>query len=129
MSYIKYWDVNNLYEWAMSRKISENYFQWVEEISEFYESFIKIYNEESNERYLLEVDIKYLKKLQNLRNYLPFLTERIKIQKVEKLVGNLHDKTEYIIHTIILKQALNYWLLLKKVHIIIKFNQKIWLKP
>ena len=72
LSYIKYWDVNNLYEWAMSRKIPENYFQWVEEISEFYESFIKIYNEESNERYLLEVDIKYIKKLQNLDNYLPF---------------------------------------------------------
>ena len=53
----------------------------------------------------------------------------MKIKKIEKLVSNLHDKTEYVIHTIILKQALNYWLLLKKVHRIIKFNQKIWLKP
>ena len=32
----------------------------------------------------------------------------MKIKKVEKLVGNLHDKNEYVIHTIILKQALNY---------------------
>ena len=49
----------------------------------------------------------------------------MKIEKVEKLVTNLHDKTEYVIHRN-LKQALNHGLILKKV---IKFNQKVWLKP
>ena len=53
----------------------------------------------------------------------------MKIEKVEKLVANLHDKTEYVIHIINLKQALNHRLVFKKVHIVIKFNQNAWLKP
>ena len=57
------------------------------------------------------------------------MPERTKIGKTEKLVANLHDKEEYFIHRRNLKQALNHALLLKKVHRIIKFNQKTWLKP
>ena len=38
-----------------------------------------------------------------------------KIEKVEKLVANLHDKTEYVIHIRNLKKALNNCLVLKKV--------------
>ena len=53
----------------------------------------------------------------------------MKIEKVEKLVANLHDKTEYVIHIRNLKQALNHGLVLKKVHRVIKFNQNAWLKP
>ena len=48
---------------------------------------------------------------------------------MKKLVTNLHDKVEYVIHITNLKQALNYELVLKKVPRIIKFNQKVWLKP
>ena len=51
------------------------------------------------------------------------------IEKVEKLVANLHDKTKYVIHIRNLKQALNHQLALKKVHKGIKFNQNAWLKP
>ena len=53
----------------------------------------------------------------------------MKIKKVEKLVTNLHDKTEYISHIRNLKQALNLGLVLKNVHRVIKLNQKSWLKP
>ena len=53
----------------------------------------------------------------------------MKFEKVEKLVANLHDKTEYVIHIRNLKQALNHRLVLKKVHRVIKFNQNAWLKP
>ena len=45
------------------------------------------------------------------------------IQKVEKLVVNLYDKTEYVIHIRNFKQALNHGLVLKKVHKAIKFDQ------
>ena len=53
----------------------------------------------------------------------------MKLEKVVKLVTNLHDKTEYVIHIRNLKQALNHGLILKKIHRVIKFNQKAWLKP
>ena len=52
----------------------------------------------------------------------------MKIEKVEKLVDNLHDKTEYVIHIRNLKQALNHGLLFKRVHKVIRFNQNAWLK-
>ena len=55
--------------------------------------------------------------------------ERIKIEKVEKLVANLHDKTAYVIHKRNLKQAVNHLLVSKKNHRVIKFNQDAWLKP
>ena len=51
------------------------------------------------------------------------------LEKVEKLVTNLHDKTKYVLHRKKLKQALNHGLILRKVHTVIKFDQKVWLKP
>ena len=53
----------------------------------------------------------------------------MKIEKVENLVANLHHKTEYIIHTTNLKQALNHRLVFEKVHRMTKFNQNSWPKP
>ena len=60
---------------------------------------------------------------------MPFLTERMKIEKVEKPLANLHDKIEYVTHIRNLTQALNHRLVLKKVDRVIKFNQNAWLKP
>ena len=68
-------------------------FKWVKNISKFDESFIKSYNEESDKGYFCEVDIQYPEKLHELHNDLPFSIERMKIEKVEKLVANLYDKT------------------------------------
>ena len=49
---------------------------------------------------------------------------------MKKLVANLHDNKEYILHIRNLKQALNRELVLKKVHrFIIKFNPKALLEP
>ena len=53
----------------------------------------------------------------------------MKIGKVEKLAANLHGKTDYVINIKKLKQALNHGLVLNKVYRVIKFNQKVWLKP
>ena len=53
----------------------------------------------------------------------------MKIDKVEKLVCNLLNKKKYVVHIKSLKQALNHGLKLKRVHRIIEFNQKAWLKP
>ena len=96
-SYIQYWNVNNLYWWAISENFPGNNVEWIEDISQFNDDFIN-YNEESDEGYFLEVDVQYLEKLYEFLNDLPFLIERMKIEKVEMLVATLHDKTEYIIH-------------------------------
>ena len=126
LSYIQYCDVNNLYRWGMSQKLPVNSFKWIKNTSHFNEDFIKDYNEESDEGYFLEVDVQYLEKWHELHNKLPFLPERIKIEKVKKLVANLHYKTEYVIH---IRKALNNELVLKKVDKIIEFNQNVSLKP
>ena len=52
-SYLKYWDVNNLYRWAVSRKLPVINFEWIEDTSQFNEDFINSYNEESDEGYFL----------------------------------------------------------------------------
>ena len=71
-SYLKYWDVNHLYGWAMSQKLPVNKFEWIEETSQFNEDFIKNYNEETDEGYFPEVDVQYLEKLNELHTDLPF---------------------------------------------------------
>ena len=92
---------------------NRNNSEWIENTSQFNENFIKNYNEESDEGYFLEVDVQYPEKLHETHNDLPFLLERMKIEKVEKLVTNLHDKTEHVVHIRNLKQRLNYGLILK----------------
>ena len=64
-----------------------------------------------------------------MHNNLTFLPERIKIEKVKKVVANLHDKTEYVIHIRNLKQASNSRLVMKKIQKVIKFGQSAWVKP
>ena len=53
----------------------------------------------------------------------------MKINKYSKLICNVQNKENYVIHIRALKQALNNGLILKKVHRVIKFNQKAWLEP
>ena len=127
-SYLKYWDANNLYGWTMSQKLPVNGFKWVEDISDFNENFIKSYNDESDEGYFLEADIQDPENLHMIHSDFLFLPKRTKIEKVEKLVANSHDKTEYFIHIRNLEQALKHGLMLNKVYRVIKFNQKVWLK-
>ena len=99
-------------------------------MSKIHEDFIKSYDEDSDKGYVLEVDVKYPKNLHDLHSDLPFLPERMKIDKCNKLVCNLYDKKSYAVHIRSLKQALNHGLiLLKKVHRVIQFNYEAWLKP
>ena len=97
-------------------------------ILKFNEDFIKNYDKDSDKGYIFEVDVKYPKNLYDLHSDLPFLPERMKINKYNKLVCNLYDENNYIVHTRSLKQALNHGLILKKVHRVIQFNQEICLK-
>ena len=55
-------------------------------------SLRKNYNEDSDIGCNLKVDVEYPKRFQNLPNNLPFLPERVEIEKCHKLVCNLYDK-------------------------------------
>ena len=115
----------------MSKKLTVNGFKWLDsdKINEINEDFIKSYDENYNKGYILEVDVKYAKRLRELHSDLPFLSERMKINKCKKLVCNLSNKKKYVTYINLLKQALSHGLKLKKVHRVIEFNQKKWLKP
>ena len=105
-SYIQ--KVSNLYGWTMLQKLPVKHFLSIKVTSQFNEDFIKIYIEERNKEYFLEVAVQFLEKLHELQNEFPFLPERIKIKKVDKFVANLHDKTEYAMHMMDSKQVLNH---------------------
>ena len=141
-SYIQYLDANNLYGWAMSKKLPVNGFKWIDnnETAEssylersakhiINEDFIENYDENNDKGYIFEVDVKYPKRLHELHNDLPFLSERMEVNKCKKLVCNLFNKKKYVAHINTLKQALNHGLKLKKILRVIEFNQEAWLKP
>ena len=91
--------------------------------------FVKEYDQESDDGYVLEVDLEYSKRPQDFYSDLQFLPERMKIDKCNKLICNLCDKKYYVVHIKALKQELNHALVLKRVHRVITFNQKAWSKP
>ena len=129
-SYIQYLGANNLYGWAMSKKLPTNGFKWLDTAEHVInEEFIKNYNENDMKGYILEVDVKYPKTLHELHSDLPFLSERMEVNKCKKLVCNLFNKKKYVAHINTLKQALNHGLKLKKIHRVIEFNQEACLKP
>ena len=82
----------------MSQKLPVHNFELIEDTSEFNEDFIKDYNEEKDEGYFFGIYVKYLKKLHDIHNDLSLLTEKLKIKKVDKLVGNLDDKSVSYAH-------------------------------
>ena len=90
--------------------------------------FVKDYNKNDNKGYKLDVDVDYPNKLQNLHSDLPVLLERMIINNTKKLVCNLNDKKNYIVHINVLKQALDHGLKLRTVHRVIEFEQETWLK-
>ena len=117
-SYLQYLDANNLYGWAMSQPLPTGGFKWVDvnsnEISEL--------ATRTDKGYVIEVDVSYPKELNNSHNDLPFMCEKMEINGVEKLVPNLRDKKNYVIHIQALNQALQQGLRLDGIH------QSPWLK-
>ena len=124
----------NCYVMGNVSKLPANDFKWAEDTSSLNEKFKKIhkpyknYDEDSDKGYILEVNVEYPKNLHDLHSGLPFLPQRTKMNKVNKLVSNLYDKKNYVVQKRDLKQALNHGLILKEVHKVIQFTQKACLK-
>ena len=121
-SYIQYLDANNLYGWAMSKKLPVNGFKWIDNNETagpsakhvINEDFIKNYNENNDKGYILEVDVKYPKRLHELHSDLPFLSERMEVNKCKKLVCNLFNKKKICSTHKCVKTSIKPWIEIKK---------------
>ena len=113
-SFPQYLDANNLYGWAMSQKLPTGGFKWVGDVSKFTPEKTDELVKRDSKDYLLEVDVKYPEGLHDLHNDLLVMCEKMKINKVEKLVPNLYDKKKYVIHIRALGEALKHGLFLRR---------------
>ena len=128
-SYLQYLDANNLYGWAMSKKLPIGGFKW-DNPNKYTEDLIKNYDENGKYGCILEVDIEYPKELCKEHRDWPFLCDRRKIDKTSKLIATFEDKEKYVVHISALKRALNHGLLkLEKMHRVIQFVRTKWRKP
>ena len=150
-SYLIYQDANNLYGWAMCKRLPTGNFKWLNnlpETSEEIESFLNKYTEDGDRGIILEVDLEYPKELHDLHNEYPCAPEKMIITddmlsdyakkmkeehsissgKVPKLVTTLYDKEKYVLHYQNLKLYLKLGLKIKKIHRVLEFNQSEWLK-
>ena len=117
--YIMYVDANNLYGYAMCKKLPTGGFKWMtKEELENWRSYPCV----------LEVDLEYSKELHDLHNEYPLAPERLMINKVEKLIPNLNDKKRYVIHYESLKQYESLGLKITHIHRGIKFEESDWMK-
>ena len=110
-TYLQYLDANNLYGMAMSQPLPNGGFRCIDvNPDEIFELATR-----TDKGYILEVDVSYPKELHSLQNDLPFMCERMEINRAEKLVPNLTDKKGYVIHIRALNQALKHGLILDRI--------------
>ena len=143
-NYITYLDANSLYSWSMIQYLPYGGFKWIEP-----ESFnLSNVRKDSEKGHILEVDLTYPKELHDAHNDYPYCCEHKILEddmlspyskfiakkheltkgKSSKLISSLTDKKHYVIHEMNLKQAVDAGLILIKIHRVIEFNQKPWMK-
>ncbi|XP_065223826.1 uncharacterized protein LOC135847991 [Planococcus citri] len=128
--YLVYLDCNNLYGHSLSSYLGHSEFEWVEKVRNF--NVFEV-NDDSETGYILEVDLEYPQELHDFHRDFPFCPESMippgAESKQPKLIANVLNKKNYIIHYSNLKQCLTHGLKLSKIHRILKFRQSRWLKP
>ena len=128
--FLMYVDANNLYGWGMSQKLPVHSFEWMtdKEIKNLFKVQVVQFWERTP--CILEVDLTYPEELHDLHNDYPLAPERVECDKgVKKLIPNLRDKNNYVVHYKTLMQYLNLGMELKKIHRGIKFIECDFLKP
>ncbi|KAH0816055.1 hypothetical protein GEV33_006736 [Tenebrio molitor] len=121
-------DLNNAYGWAMSQNLPWDNFRWVDE-KQFGDHYHVIHLKENDETgYIFEVDLEYPKELHDEHNDLPFCCVHSTARNEPRLELNLDEKKNYVILDQNLKQCLKYGLQLKKIHGVLQFTKKPWLK-
>ena len=127
--YLMYLDANNLYGCAMSEKLPTHGFKWLTsgEMNNLFNN--QIVQEWERIPCILEVDLKYPENLHDLHNDYPLCPERVECKnKVEKLIPNLRDKKNYVIHYKNLMQCISLGIELTKIHRGIRFVESDFMK-
>ncbi|KYN11002.1 hypothetical protein ALC57_16854 [Trachymyrmex cornetzi] len=126
-SYLMYYDVNNLYGWAMCQPLPYAEFRWIKDVVNFDARAIA---PDSPTGYILEVDLEYPQHLNDQHIDLPFCPTRDKPpgKREDKLLATLYEKQRYIIHYRNLQQCTRHGLRVTKIHRILQFTQSPWLR-
>ena len=128
--FLTYLDTNNLYGVGMSEKLPVGGFKWMtnKEIENLFNNqIVQVWNKNPC---ILEVDLIYPEELHDLHNDYPLCPERVECDRgVKKLIPNLRDKNNYVVHYKTLMQYLSLGMKLKKIHRGIKFIEDDFLKP
>ncbi|XP_039311000.1 uncharacterized protein LOC120358987 isoform X2 [Solenopsis invicta] len=126
-SYLMYFDVNNLYGWAMCQPLPYKDFRWVDDVTNF--NFMDIALD-SPTGYILEIDLEYPQHLHDAHIDLSFCPMRDKPpgKRQDKLLATLYDKKRYVIHYRNLQQCTRHGLRVTKIHRILQFAQSPWLR-
>jgi hypothetical protein len=152
-SFLLYLDANNLYGWAMLQYLPTGGFSWVKDKDELEKLKSQVINgcikDDADEGYILRVKLRYPKNLHSSHTDYPLAVERMKVKKewlskkqqeiienserrytpTEKLIPNLFDKDEYVVHYRNLQYYISQGMVLEHIYEAIKFNQSPWMKP
>ena len=145
--YITYLDANNLYGAAQSEMLPQCGFKFLtaDEVAEF---DVMSVTPDSQIGYILECDLSHPPHLHDAHSDYPMAPEHVSVTKdmlspyvqqllgddrpwvpTEKLIPNLMKKTNYVVHYRNLQFYVKHGLIVTKIHRIISFFQRRWLKP
>jgi len=107
LSYLMYFDVNNLYGWAVCQLLPYTDFRWVDDMFNFNVMIIPL---DSLTGYILEVVLEYPQHLHDVQADLPFYPTRDKPpgKRKDKFLATLYNKKGYVIHYRNLQQCICY---------------------
>ena len=143
-------DANNLYGWAMSQSLPVGDFKWIpsEDFEDPEDFILENYTNDTRKGVILEVDLEYPEEIHDLHNDYPLAPEKILITddmlskyckdlkdsenissgRVHKLVPNLRNKEKYVLHYRNLQLYLSLGMKLTKIHRVLEFTQRPWMK-
>jgi len=148
-TYIPYSDCNNLYGWGMSQSMPYGGFRWINPEEYNLKSYKKLCSNKLEKGYIVACDIEYNSSLHDNHNAYPYCPEQVVINPemlsdysaniakqheikndgFTKLIPNLNNKVKYVVHERNLRQAVDAGLKLTKIHRVLEFDQKPWMKP